>query len=120
MTWTASPSTVRFDAPVGAAPHAGTRLTRRGRIVLLLVLIGLLLVAFTVGRSASSQAATDAHVTAPYAQTTVHEGETLWAVAKRVEPRHDPRAVVQEIRELNHLVSASVRVGQQLLLPRDA
>ena len=120
MTWTASPTTVRFDAPVGAAPRRSARLTRRGRLVLLLALVALVLAAFTLGRSASSQAATSTSAATPYAQTTVHVGESLWAVAKRVAPGHDPRAVVQEIRELNHLQSASVRAGQQLLLPHNA
>ncbi len=113
MTGTASPSTLRFDAP-------GLRLTRRGRATLLMVLIVLLLAAFTLGRIGDSQAATDGAIRTPYASTTVHEGESLWSVAQRVAPGHDPRAVVQQIRELNKLPSAAVQVGQQLLLPRAA
>jgi hypothetical protein len=120
MTWTSSPSTLSFDAPVRTARRSAIRLTRRGRLVVLLGVLALVLVAFTLGRTATSQAATSSPAAAPYAQTTVHEGESLWAVAKRVAPRHDPRAVVQQIRELNHLDSASVRAGQQLLLPRRA
>lgn len=151
MTWTASPSTLQFGAPVGTAPaaprvavrlthtapaaaraavrltrtgaglpRAAVRLTRRGRLLVLLALVAVVLLAFTLGRSASSQAASSGAPTTPYAQTTVHEGESLWAVAKRVAPGHDPRAVVQEIRELNHLDNAAVRTGQQLLLPRNA
>lgn len=93
------------------------RLTRRGRLVVIGLLATLLLVAFLAGRSGVSSAATEtAHPS--YQQTTVQPGETLWAVAKRVAPRHDPRALVDEIRALNHLQSASLQVGQQLLLPR--
>ena len=113
MSGTASPSTLRFGAH-----RSAIRLTRRGRVVLLLVLVGLLLTAFALGRSGTSVAATDAAAPAPYAQTTVHRGETLWSVAKRVAPGHDPRAVVEQLRALNHLSSGSVQAGQQLLLPR--
>ena len=100
--------------------HGGVRLTRRGRTVLVLALLGLTLVAFTLGRIGSSQAATDAPAHVPYAQTTVHAGETLWSVAKRVAPGHDPREVIVQISELNHLSGSSVRAGQQLLLPHSS
>lgn len=93
------------------------RLTRRGRVVVVSVLATLLFVAFLAGRS-GADASTSTARPAPYTQTTVQPGETLWAVAKRVAPKHDPRALVDEIRELNHLSSASLQVGQQLLLPR--
>lgn len=137
MAGTASPSTFGFDAPVTSSRPAvprravpavgrrrGVRLTRRGRLLLLLALLALLLAAFTLGRVGDSQAATSAATptaTRPtYVSTTVHQGETLWAVAKRVDPGHDPRALVQAIRQLNHLQSAAVQAGQQLLLPRQA
>ncbi|MGB8650195.1 MAG: LysM peptidoglycan-binding domain-containing protein, partial [Mycobacteriales bacterium] len=90
-----------------------------GRLVVLVALVALLLTAFSLGR-VGSHAATEAPVAVPLAQTTVHPGETLWAVAKRVAPGRDPRAVVQRIRELNHLDGADVLAGQQLLLPRAA
>ena len=92
------------------------RLTRRGRVVIIGLLAALLLVAFLAGRSGVSSAATQGRQPA-YTQTTVQPGETLWAVAKRVAPKHDPRALVDQIRTLNHLHSASLQVGQQLLLP---
>ena len=119
MTWTANPSTVRFDAPVGTAPHGGVRLTRRGRVVIVLALLTVAFLAFTLGRIGSSQASTEPASRVPYAQTTIHSGETLWAVALRVAPGHDPREVVEQIRLLNHL-TGSLQAGQQLLLPRVA
>ena len=51
---------------------------------------------------------------------SVHAGETLWGVARRVAPGQDPRAVVAKIRELNHLSSATLQIGQQLLIPHAA
>jgi hypothetical protein len=119
MTWTANPSTVRFDAPVGTAPRTAVRLTRRGRVVLVLALLTVAFLAFTLGRVGSSQAATEPTTRVPYAQTTVHSGETLWAVAQRVAPGHDPREVVEQLRALNHL-TGSLQAGQQLLLPHVA
>lgn len=122
MTWTANPSTAHFGAPVGttaSAPRGGVRLTRRGRIVIVLALLTVAFLAFTLGRIGSSQAATEPGTRVPYAQTTVHSGETLWALAKRVAPGHDPREVVEQIRALNHL-SGSLQAGQQLLLPHVA
>ena len=96
--------------------HSTLRLTRRGRVVIVALLASLLLVAFLAGRSGVSSASTDT-ARSSYTQTTVQPGETLWAVAKRVAPKHDPRALVDEIRSLNHLHSATLQVGQQLLLP---
>ena len=101
-----------------------THLTRRGRLVLVLALAGLLYAAFSVGR-AGTQASTVAEplsAPAPVAasvapQVTVQSGETLWTVAQRIAPDDDPRGVVQQIKRLNDLADGGVRAGQQLLLP---
>lgn len=97
--------------------RGSVRLTRRGRTVLVLAMVTLALGAFTLGRIGSSQAATGAPAQVPYPQTTVHAGETLWSVAQRVAPGHDPRKVIAQISELNDLTGGSVQAGQQLLLP---
>jgi LysM repeat protein len=122
---TGTPITHHIPRTTSSAPSGPVRLTRRGRVVVLLTLLSLLLVAFSLGRSAHSEAAgrTPGQTSAPltaYTQTTVHQGETLWSVARRVAPGHDPRGLVQQIRELNHLDSASVQAGQQLVLPKVA
>lgn len=115
-------------AQVHAQVHAGAdhpltlatpvRLTRRGRVVLVMALFLVATVAFTLGRVGTSQAATDGPAVQPYSQTTIHSGETLWSVAMRVAPGHDPRLVVEQLVGLNHLGGGAVQVGQQLLLPR--
>ncbi len=137
MTVTVTPAyrtrragSLRFAPPVRATSadaHAGAvhpsalassvRLTRRGRVVLVLALLVLATVAFTLGRVGTSHAATGGPVVVPYSQTTVHAGETLWSVAQRVAPGHDPRLVVEQLAALNHLRSGGLQVGQQLLLP---
>ena len=96
-------------------PSSTLRLTRRGRVVLVLALAGLLLAAFSLGRS-DTQAATEATTRPVLAPTTVHSGETLWQVAQRIAPSSDPRAVVAQLKDLNDLRGA-VQAGQQLLLP---
>ena len=99
-------------------PHGGLRLTTRGYALVLLILVLLLLGAFAIGRSASSQATGPATSGPPaLTQLTVQPGDTLWSIARRVAPQRDPRDVVSQIRRLNHLPSASVQAGRQLLLP---
>ncbi|MCU1599511.1 MAG: hypothetical protein JWO22_220 [Frankiales bacterium] len=93
------------------------RLTRRGRLVIISALAALLFVAFLAGRQGAS-ASTGTAKPVPYSQTTVKAGESLWSVAKRVAPHSDPRALVDQIRELNHLSSGGLQVGQLLVLPR--
>jgi hypothetical protein len=113
-----------FAEPVRLAPERPilppapprARLTRRGRLVLFILAVGLLLAAISLGR-AGSQAATATETGPALQQTTVQQGETLWTVAQRIAPDNDPRDVVAQIRRINHLHSSSLRVGQQLLLP---
>ena len=67
---------------------APARLTRRGRLaVVLMVLAFLVLAGFTLGR-VSSQAAGPSR---PLPTVTVHTGETLWQIAARVAPQADRR-----------------------------
>lgn len=100
--------------PAARARRTGpVRLTRRGRVLIVLLALGLLLiVGFAVGRVSSSHAATAGTVT-----TVVQPGETLWSIAARVAPERDTRVVISQIRAVNHLSNASVQVGQRLVLP---
>jgi hypothetical protein len=91
------------------------RLTRRGRIVVVGFVMLLLIVAgFTLGRG-SSQAM--GHHRSVQHTVTVEAGESLWSVAARIAPHDDPRLVVAAITSLNHLASATVVPGQQLIVP---
>lgn len=97
---------------VSSAP---VRLTRRGRIVLtMLMMVGLVVAGFTLGRG-SSQAAVHGHQARH--TVTVQAGDTLWSLAARVAPHSDPRDVVDEISSLNDLSSASIEPGEQLVVP---
>lgn len=92
------------------------RLTRRGRVVVVLVALVLLVVGFSAGRVAGQAAGPSRPVTP--ATVTVHPGETLWQVARRVAPDVDPRLVVAQIERINHLSGGLVQAGQQLVVPR--
>ena len=93
------------------------RLTRRGRVVVVLTFLGALLFGgFTLGH-APSEASGRMHTVQPRT-VTVQAGDTLWTVAERIAPHVDPRLVVAQIQQLNHLRSPQLLAGQQLVVPR--
>jgi LysM repeat protein len=97
------------------APRGRVRLTRRGRLLVVLTALVLLVVGFSAGQ-ASSQAASTTGQIRPH-KVTVEPGESLWSFATRIAPHADPRLVVAQIEQLNHLAGSQVTVGQQLLVP---
>ena len=55
------------------------------------------------------------------ASHTVRSGDTLWSIAKAMDPEADPRAGVSAIRALNELSPAAHLIpGQALLLPSES
>lgn len=100
----------------GAARRRPVRLTRRGRLLLVLALLavtaGMMLAAGSAVAGASGRAvgpATEVVVAQP--------GETLWSIASALYPQEDPRAMVARIRDLNGLGDAVIRPGQAVLVP---
>ncbi len=90
------------------------RLTRRGRIVVVLgLLVAVLVVGFTLGHVSHAPAAESAATRV----LVVQPGDTLWSIAARVEPSHDTRRVVAQLSAMNHLHGASVQVGERLTVP---
>jgi LysM repeat protein len=89
------------------------RLTRRGRVVVIAVLVGILIGVFAIA-SSPGRAATPsgAHQVA-----VVQPGDTLWSIAERFVPGRDPIETIDEIRRLNGLEGSTVHPGQHLLLP---
>ncbi|MQA05994.1 MAG: LysM peptidoglycan-binding domain-containing protein [Streptosporangiales bacterium] len=97
------------------AANVGWRLTRRGRAVLL----GLLVVLVTAaaigwGAATASGAATDSPETIT---VIVGDGDTLWSIAADVAADRDPRATIEQIKETNDLHGSKVEPGQQLVVP---
>ena len=96
-------------------PARTLHLTRRGRIVVVLVLMVLAGLVFSLGRVSAGAAPAGTH---PGASTTVRSGESLWSVAERIAPDRDPRDVVGALLAVNHLSEdAALRPGQVLVLP---
>lgn len=102
--------------PARRTAKASVHLTRRGRLLVLLLLALTLLAVVSVGRVALSAEGTGA-APAPRA-TVVQPGDTLWSVSRRVAPEHDPRQVILALQQLNGLSGGEIRPGQVLLLPR--
>ncbi|QAY70613.1 LysM peptidoglycan-binding domain-containing protein [Xylanimonas protaetiae] len=114
-----------LGAPAGRAarsePHGllglgGLRLTRRGRVVLVVLsLLVALPLAGLGGRAVAGEPGAALEVTVH----TVAPGETLWGFARQIAaPGQDVRDVVEELRDLNELASGALRVGQTILIPR--
>lgn len=106
-------------APVAERRRSHTpkvRLTRRGRLTVLVLSVAMGFGALSVGEVAT-QAATSVEHPPRLGHAVVQPGETLWQVASRADPAADPRAVVAELMTLNHLTSAEVIPGETLLLP---
>jgi LysM repeat protein len=116
LTPVGAESTAPFETDgIGAAQFETRplRLTRRGvvaSVIGLLVAGGLLLLVayLSAGPTATAPA------TLPGSVVTVQPGDTLWSIAGQVAPGHDPRRVVEQLREVNHLSSVSLTPGQTL------
>jgi len=108
------------DARVSPAP---LRLTRRGQIVLgvlLVTILGVAVLLMTMLVSGHAQATNHDQPGAGYQgmhQVVVQPGQTLWSIAAKADPTADPRDVVQEIMSTNALGSPSITAGQLLWVP---
>ena len=93
---------------------APLQLTARGRAVLLVLAaaVGAVVVVFAWFGAGNSPVPARAGMPV---RVTVHDGDTLWSIAGKVAPNHDPRAVVARLLQLNHLHSPALVPGQVLL-----
>lgn len=91
------------------------RLTRRGRIVALALLLALA-AAVAILVAPQSRAADPV---GPARVAVVLPGDTLWDITARNSDGRDPFRVIEEIRRLNDLPGYTVYAGQELILPRE-
>jgi LysM repeat protein len=101
---------------VGAALGLdGLRLTRRGRVVVVLLA---LTVCIPLGGLGGRAVASDPGRPIEVTVHTVAPGETLWGYAREIAaPGEDVRDVVAHLRDINELTSGTLAVGQVLLVP---
>ncbi|HEY5879587.1 MAG TPA: LysM peptidoglycan-binding domain-containing protein [Nakamurella sp.] len=95
----------------GAEP--GYRMGRWGRLALTLLVAATL--ALVVGRVVAGSIAGVAEP--ELVDVTVRPGDTLWSIASSASPDRDPRAVIDDIRDLNEISGDVVRVGEVLRVP---
>lgn len=93
------------------------RLTRRGRVVIVVAAL-LALLGALVALGPSVIATADGAAEHPRT-VTVHPGETLWEIAGRVNPDGDVRDTIDDITELNGISDAgALEIGAELSVPR--
>jgi hypothetical protein len=107
------------------AARGGVRLTRRGRLVVtVLLLLATMLVTALVWLAVAARAqATDSgpppgSVYQNLTSVVVHPGQSLWSIASQAQPSVDPRTVMREIVDLNALHGTNLVPGQRLWVPR--
>lgn len=113
VTSVAAPA--RPAAPSTEGSLRDLRLTRRGWWVLSILAIALVALGMTLGGRAF---ASDPVAPVAVAEHYVSAGETLWQIAGRVAaPGEDVRDVVDMLVDLNGRSSASLQVGERILVP---
>ena len=105
----------RSTRPAGARQQV--RLTARGRaaVFFLLSVVTLLLVMIAVGGTSAD--ASDSAGGPATASVVVQPGDSLWTIAKSLQPNGDPRSMMQTLVELNSLEGGELVAGQQLIVP---
>ena len=111
----ASAEAGRSAGPTRSRPSGILHLTRRGRLVV--VLVALLVVLVASAWAAQSVRASASAGASPTTYVSVAPGDTVWTIARRLHHHGDVRDVVQRIEDLNDLVSDVVRPGQLLIVP---
>ena len=102
--------------PAPARPRSTVRLTRRGRLVVFLTSLLLVLgVAFMLAGGAVGTG--EAGQPEPTEIVQVAPGDTLWGIASEIATDGDVRSMMNEIERLNALESAGLSAGQKLRVP---
>ena len=112
---------IKAPAPPESAPALPTRqtpvrLTRRGRLVLTLLMLAGVLAALTLF-SGHSAASGEAGAVEPTRSVVVGEGDTLWGLAAESAEPGEIREVVHQIQKLNSLPGPTLVEGQVLAIP---
>lgn len=116
-------STIALTGPISsrtrlAAPRSQVRLTRRGRLAVLLLAF-VVVAAAAVWLAAGSAAGPESGGAPAVEIVTVAPGDTLWGIASEAAAAsgEDIDDVMEHIRQLNTLDGSSVFAGQELRVP---
>jgi hypothetical protein len=103
-------------APRTVAREPAVRLTRRGRVVAVVVLLVLVFAVLTVF---GSHSAATGELGTPVQTRTVEvaPGDTVWGIASELAAPGEVREMVHQIEELNAMDGPTVTVGQQIAVP---
>jgi hypothetical protein len=109
------------EFPSGTDYQVRTRtrlhLTRRGRRVLIaLIVVPIIVAAFFAALNGGIADATNTSVADASVYVTVDTGETLWQIAERIAPTADPRVVIADISSYNH-IQGQIQAGQRIAIP---
>jgi LysM domain len=109
---------VRRPARPVAQLHASAplRLTRRGRLVMTVVFLAVMLAALTVF-GAHSAATGQGGVPVQTRTVEVGQGDTLWGIASKVAEPGQVREMVLKIEQLNALDGPALVEGQEIAVP---
>jgi hypothetical protein len=91
-------------------------LTRRGRVVLTLLFLVLVLAVLTVF-GARSAATDQPGRPVPTRSVEVGQGDTMWNIASSVAEPGEVRQMIHQIEELNALSGPSLVEGQEIAVP---
>jgi hypothetical protein len=94
------------------------RLTRRGRLTVLALFVGLAFVVLGV-LGDHSTATGEAGQPVETRTVVVGDGDTLWGIASEVAEPGEVREMIHYIQELNALPSVSLQRGQEIAIPVD-
>ena len=101
-------------ARYGATGLKGLRLTRRGRVIVVLLAVVVALGIFFVGSIANAEGVRKGVAVGSH---PVVAGDTLWSIARGINPGMDNRDVVADIMELNGINSGAIAAGDVLYVP---
>lgn len=117
-TITVSPAfaPTRSSRPARTSSRSSVRLTRRGRVVVLMASLALVLLAgFFLG---SVAVGTNEAGQAPATEIVMVEpGQSLWSIASDLTDSGDVRTTMREIERLNALDTVALSAGQKLRVP---
>jgi len=116
---TVRPGSVTSSTRASAFDSSPLKLTRRGRLALVGVAFLFMVLGFSLGNDVSLASPTPSTPVIPVGAHTmvVQPGDTLWAIARSVAPKADPRVTVERIISLNKLPNAELAAGELLALP---